>query len=95
MTEPDTVAPLQLNPQAVIDELLKLPGAHPFWELAQERAMTRLLGDRARRQDERAQEQEQELQKLRNELARRDRDTSAPAPAEPEVPESGVVTREV
>ncbi len=97
----DEQAPLQLTPQAVVDELLKIPGAHPYWDLAQERATTRLLGDRARRQDERAQEQEQELQKLRNELARRDRDDQAAddAPATPsagpDLPASGVVTREL
>ncbi|MBN9791303.1 hypothetical protein DMP17_22230 [Pseudonocardia sp. TMWB2A] len=85
--------PLMLDTQDVIDELLKMPAARPFWELAQERATTRALGQHAQQQAQHAVTQQQEIDRLRNELARRDRDDrTAEAPAETAATEPGPAT---
>lgn len=82
--------PLQLNPQDVVNELEAMPEARPYWALAQERAARKAV-------QQQLTEQNSELEKLRQDLARRDRDDRAdekePAEHGPAAP--GVVTREV
>lgn len=85
MSEPQPDGPLQLNPQDVVAELEAMPEARPYWALAQERVARKAI-------QQQLQERNGELEKLRNELARRDRDDEA---AGDRGPQSGVVTRDL